>query len=431
MMASIDQTIVATALPALREDLGAPITWSGWTITIYALGQVVVMPLAGKLSDLYGAKRIFLGAAMLFGVASLLCGLAGNIYLLVALRAVQAIGGGAFMPAASGMVARQFGRNRGRALGLFTSIFPIGGVIGPVLGGIIVTYSSWRVIFLVNVPLCVVLISLGLIFFPAHTPRQAGARIDAAGAGLLAGALLGIMFAITELGETGSVLSPRVLLPSVAGLAALTLFLRHAKRADDPFVSTRLLVGRGFGTMNVINFLYGAAALGFSAFVPLYALDRYGIQPLEAGTLLTARAVGMICVAGLAVLALRRTGYRLPMGMGLATIVVGLVMTVIPAQYGSPYSWLAVASALTGLGMGMSAPAANNATLRFAHGQIAGVAGLRGMFRQAGAITSISIATAAMAQSSDPGRTLGIAFLALAACLVLVLPLVFRVPEDG
>ena len=102
-MASVDQTIVATALPSIQRDLGAQVNWSSWTITVYALGQVMVMPLAGKIGDQFGRKQIFLGAAVLFTAASLCCGLADNIYLLIVLRAIQAIGGGAFMPSATGL----------------------------------------------------------------------------------------------------------------------------------------------------------------------------------------------------------------------------------------------------------------------------------------------------------------------------------------
>jgi MFS family permease len=119
-MAAIDQTIVSTALGTMQRDLHAAINWSTWTITIYALGQILVMPVAGALSDIYGRKRIFLGAVVVFTVASLCCGLSTNIYELVTLRAVQAIGGGAFMPSATGIVSDQFGTNRDRAIGMFS-----------------------------------------------------------------------------------------------------------------------------------------------------------------------------------------------------------------------------------------------------------------------------------------------------------------------
>src|SRR5258708_5143842 len=127
MMASVDQTIVATALPSLQRDLHAQVNWSSWTLTIYALGQILVMPLAGKLGDQYGRKKIFLGAAVLFTTASLCCGFASNIFLLIVLRGIQAIGGGAFMPTATRIVAQQFGPEPDRALGLFSTVFPPGG----------------------------------------------------------------------------------------------------------------------------------------------------------------------------------------------------------------------------------------------------------------------------------------------------------------
>ena len=130
LMASVDANIVATALPAIQHDLHAPVNWAGWTITIYSLGQALIMPVAGRISDQFGRKKVFVGAAVLFTAASLACALANNIVLLVALRAIQSIGGGAFMSSATGIVADNFGRGRDRALGMFTSILPIGGSSG-------------------------------------------------------------------------------------------------------------------------------------------------------------------------------------------------------------------------------------------------------------------------------------------------------------
>src|ERR1700684_4110856 len=133
-MASIDQTIVATALPAIEKELHAAINWSAWTISVYALGQVIAMPMAGKISDMYGRKTVFMVSAAIFTVSSLCCGLAPNIGLLLLARCVQALGGGAFMPSATGIVSDHFGDQRDRAVGMFTSIFPIGGIVGPVGG---------------------------------------------------------------------------------------------------------------------------------------------------------------------------------------------------------------------------------------------------------------------------------------------------------
>src|SRR6201995_3691477 len=198
-MVSVDQTIVATALTAIQRELHTQINWSSWTITIYSLGQVVAMPMAGKLSDMFGRKRVFLIAVMVFPVASLCCGFAGNIYLLIIFRGIQALGGGAFMPSATGIVADHFGAQRDRAVGMFTSIFPIGGIVGPIIGGIFVSYWSWRGIFLVNVPIGVALIGLVIKFIPASSERVSR-RIDVRGIIILTVLILSAMFGITYLG---------------------------------------------------------------------------------------------------------------------------------------------------------------------------------------------------------------------------------------
>jgi len=437
MMASIDQTIVATALPTLQRDLHTQVNWSSWTITIYALGQILVMPLAGKVGQQFGRKRIFLGAVILFTAASLCCGLAGNIYLLIALRGVQAIGGGAFMPSATGIVAQMFGRDRDRALGLFSSIFPIGGIIGPVLGGVFVTYWTWRGIFLVNVPIGLVLLTLGGIFIP-HSPRQRDQSLDIRGVLLLGATLLSAMLGLAYLGSAQpgagvvthvSPVSPDFLVPEGVAVVALVGFVRHSARAPAPFISIRFLTGTGFGVMNLLNFLFGSAALGFAALVPLYAEQRYGLRSLEAGTLLTARAIGMIAVAGLAVFLLRRTGYRWPMMAGFGLTAVGLVAMSVAPPVLSAYAWLAVAAGICGVGMGVCTPAANNATLQLAPEQAAAVAGLRGMFRQSGAITAVSITAAVLARSAHPGIAQAHVFEVFAAILILALPLILAVPE--
>ena len=429
-MASVDQTIVATALPAIEKELHATINWSGWTISVYALGQVIAMPMAGKISDMYGRKKVFIISAALFTVASLCCGFASNITLLLAARFIQALGGGAFMPSATGIVSDHFGEQRDRAVGMFTSIFPIGGIVGPVLGGLFVSYWSWRGIFLVNVPIGIVLILLTAKFIPASAIRPAS-RIDVTGILLLAGLIATGMFGITYLGSGDVPFYSPVFLGCLACAVALGFgFVRHSKTFAAPFVPYRLLRGRGFGIMNLINYLYGAAALGFAALVPLYAADRYGIAALASGTLLTARAVGMIAVAGVAALALRRTGYRWPMIAGFVVLAGGLVMMAVPAAI-SPYAWLAIGAGLTGFGMGLSVPATNNASLQLAPDQVAAIAGLRGMFRQSGAITAVSVTTAVIARS--PAAQAGImqahVFLVFAGMLLLMLPLVKFVPE--
>ena len=139
LMITIDSTIVATALHALQQDLHASVGWVGWTMTAYSFGFVLMLPLSAKLSIQFGHRKIFLLSVATFTVASLLCGLANNIYLLIVFRALQAIGGAGITPSVTGIIVKHFGRARDRFLGLFGSFFAIGGMIGPIFGGIFVT----------------------------------------------------------------------------------------------------------------------------------------------------------------------------------------------------------------------------------------------------------------------------------------------------
>jgi len=428
-MAAVDGTIVATALPAIQHDLGASVIWSGWTISIYALGQALTMPVAGRISDQFGRKKVFVLSVVLFTVASLCCGAASNIYLLVLLRAVQSIGGGAFMPSATGIVADHFGAGRDRALGMFTSILPIGGIFGPIAGGLFTDFWSWRGVFLVNVPIGIVLFVLAVKFVPGGAPRAAS-RVDMRGVALLGLMVLAAMFGVTYLGSAQiSLLDPVFLVcEALAGLAAV-LFIRHAKRHQAPFIPFELMRGRGFGIMNFVNLCIGAFTIGLGSLVPLYAQARFGINSVAAGILLTARAAGSIGVAALTVMVMRRTGHRTPMMAGFVVSAVGLAAMVLPPHGVSPYLWLTISTGVTGIGNGMSVPSSNNAGLQLAPEQAAAIAGLRGLFRQGGAIVAISITTAIVARSGDPGMSLAHVFLVYSVFMIAVLPLLVRVPD--
>ncbi len=270
---------------------------------------------------------------------------------------------------------------------------------------------------------------LGAIVIP-DIARRPDRHLDIGGVVLLGATLLAAMLGIGYLGGASSgLLSVYFVIPECVAVAAAALFVRHSGRAQSPFISLRFLTGRGFGVMNLLNFLYGSAVLGFAPLVPLYAQDRYGLPALAAGTLLTARALGMIATAGLSVYLLRRTGYRWPIAVGFALSAIGLVGTALSPHGLSTYAWLGVTTAVCGIGMGISTPASNNATLQLAPEHAAAVAGLRGMFRQSGAISAVSITSAIVARSADPGLAQAHVFVIFAATLVAALPLACLVPE--
>jgi EmrB/QacA subfamily drug resistance transporter len=432
LMSSLDGTIVATALHAIQDGLHTSINWTSWVITAYSVGLVLALSLAGKLSDQFGRRRFFLVSVVVFAGASLCCGLADNIYLLIALRAVQAAGGAGFTPSATGIITENFGQARDKAVGLFGSIFPIGSMIGPIFGGLFVSYWSWRGIFFVNVPIGILLVVCCLRYVPRDPEREDRARrpIDLTGMVLLGVGALALMLGISYLGEAGaSAASPLFVAPMAAGLLGLALFGRHIRRVADPFIAPRLVAGRGFGAVNVINILYGGAVAGLLALVPLYAVDRYHISPLGSGTVLTAEGVAVIALSSLAAMALRRTGYRWPMYIGSAITAVGVAGLAIHPGGLSPYAWLALTACVIGIGTGLSSPASRNAGLQLAPDQSAALAALRSTGRMVGQIAVVSITTTIIAQSASPGELQAKVFVVFAVLLVICLPVIAQVPE--
>jgi MFS family permease len=432
LMSSLDGTIVATALHTISRSLNASINWTSWVITAYSVGMVSALSLAGKFSDRFGRRRFFLASVTVFAAASLCCGLAGNIYLLIALRAVQAAGGAGFTPSATGIIADNFGEARDKAVGLFGSIFPIGAMIGPIFGGLFVSYWTWRGIFFVNVPISIAGVICCLRYVPRDPEQDVSSRrpVDVTGLALLGTGTLSAMLGVCYLGQAGaSAASPLFLVPVLGGVTLLALFGRHIRRVPAPFIAPRLIAGRGFGAVNVVNILYGGAVTGMLALVPLYAVDRFHISPLGSGTVLTAEGVAVISLSVLAAMALRRTGYRWPLYIGSGLIAIGYAGIGSAPPGISHYLWLALAAAVIGVGTGVSSPAGRNACLQLAPDQSAALAALRTTGRQVGQIAAVSVTTTIIAQSADPGPLLARVFIAFAGLCAVTLPVIARIPE--
>jgi EmrB/QacA subfamily drug resistance transporter len=424
-MVSIDGTIVATALHTLTRELHTTLTWSTWTITVYQLGQIVSLPIAGRLSDSLGRRRMFLVYVSVFTASSLLAGLATNIYVLIALRFTQALGGGGLMPSTMGVVADLFPRDRDRWLGLVASFFPIGALAGPTLGGLIVTYATWRAIFFINVPVGIVVLVLLWFLLPAS--RAVSVRIDLLGAALLGAALLTVMFGLNQFGDRGPG-SPLPWVLLVAGVLLVVAFLAQERRAQQAILPPPLLRRPAFAIVNGINVVYGAAAFGIFTLVPLYAQLAYGLSPLAAGSLLSVRAIGMAGLSVTSSMLLSRVGYRAPMVLGFLILAAGLTLISLPPATG-PYTWLGISALVCGIGVGIAGPPSNNAAVQLMPDQVAAISGLRAMFRQTGGIIAITLAAVAVGSGPGEAQALGHMFLVFAVLTVLLVPAIFGVPE--
>jgi MFS family permease len=434
LMMSLDSTIVATALDAIQQGLHTSINLAAWTLTAYSFGFVLMLPVSGKLADRFGRRQVFLASVVVFTLASLGCAMAGNIYILILLRAVQAGGGAGFTPTVTGIIVEHFGSARDRYVSLFGSIFPIGAMIGPIFGGYFVGYWSWRDIFYVNVPIGLLIVLFAMRFIPHDPVRTKGkeSSMDLTGVALLGCGLLAGMVAVSALGASHS---SEDLWPSLAlllfAVAMVAVFLRHIRRAKTPFIAPRLIYGRDFGAVNLVNMTYSGIVIGAMALIPLYAISRYDIGVLQSGTLLTAQGLAALVCSLLAVAALRRTGYRRPLYLGSVITVIGFVLLALPPVLGSsPYVWLACAACLLGAGNGAINPATRNAGLQLAPESSSMLAALRTLSLQIGSIATISVVTAILSYHGDTGRTLAWVFVFLAVLRVLAIPLARWVPEQ-
>ena len=430
--------MVTVAIPQIIVDLDAPLRWIGWVVTIYTLSSAVAMPVAGKLADEWGGRRVFSIALVLFAVASLGSALAPNVYLLILARLLQGLVGGALNATAFGLIGEAFPHNRARAIGMISSVLPIGTLLGPNVGGVIVEHLGWRWTFALNFPAGLIIAMLGAVFLPRAATRPVGA-IDFLGAGLLAAAISSFIYAFTELSKQNASPNPAVLVACLAltGLAGAAFF-RRERRTANPIIDMELLLRREFIATNALNFLYGVTLLGLFAFIPLYLQTAYAMSPSESGFLLTPRALAMSGTSVLAAMMLPRTGYRAPIGAGLAVMGIGAIIlsrgvhepVLLGLQF-SDFFYTAAVMTLIGLSYGMVGPALNNAAIELAPDRIASISGLRGTFRSLGGAVGTAVIVLVITRAASTEQGLELAFLGLGIVSVATVLLVLGIADPA
>ena len=439
LMASIDGTITVVALPQLTDSLQASLSWVGWTLTSYQLVQIVMYPLAGQLSDMFGRRRVFLFCVTTFTVSSLLCGLAPNVFVLIVFRAVQAVGGGGLLPSVIGLIADQYREHRAQAIGLISSIMPIGSIIGPNLGGLLLENWSWRAMFFINVPIGIVLI-LGFLFLMPGAESEAMTKrlhVDALGLLQFIGAIVSLMYGMTLIADDPSqAFNPLVWTLFVFSIVLVVAFVRHARGTANAIMEYDLLVGRPFLAANLYNFLFGAVTMGFYSFIPFYAVVKYGLSPFESAAVLTPRAVVVMATSAVASVYVKQLGYRVPMLIGM--LFVGGTFVLMAQGWSSVnlgviaiqgFWLLAIILSIGGLGMGMASPASSNAAIDQAPDKAASITGIRGVFRLAGGTISISCIVLALSFFQDQAAGLDMIFMVFTGVLLVTVPLVLLIPE--
>jgi EmrB/QacA subfamily drug resistance transporter len=324
-IALLDGTVVNVALPTIQRALGGGLAGQQWVVNSYLLTLGSLILVGGSLGDLYGERRVFALGVIGFGVASLLCALAPSIGFLIAARALQGVASALLTPASLAVIVNTFPESeRGKAIGSWTAWGTIAGVVGPLLGGELLAIGSWRLIFLINIPLVIACAGLIMVVIPAPAPRERGGRrVDVPGALLCAGGLGATVFALIEqprLGWSG------VLVPLLAGIALLVAFLVYEARARDPMLALALFRHRNFSAGNIETFsMYAGLAILFF-FLVLFLQQIGGYTPLESGLALLPVTIVMFFASRRFGALADRYGPRLFMGAGPMVCAVGLLL---------------------------------------------------------------------------------------------------------
>jgi len=317
----LDMTITNVALPTLAKDFTATTTTIQWVVTGYLLSLAVFIPVSGWAGDRFGTKRIFMFALFLFTAGSLLCGLAWSIESLIAFRVLQGAAGGMLTPVGTAMLFRAFPpAERAIASAVLSIPIVVAPASGPVLGGYLVEYQSWRWIFLINIPVGITGLLVAAAFLREEKQAQPG-QLDAPGL-LLAGAgLASVMYALAEAGSRG-LDDGRVAVFGTAGLAMLAVFTFVELRTAEPMIDVRLFRDKLFRAANVVQFMGYGGMLGALFLLPLLLQAEMGMGPLESGLTMFPQAIGVFMMVQPAARLYRRFGPRRLMMAGMAGVML-------------------------------------------------------------------------------------------------------------
>lgn len=341
LVSSMDTTIINTTMPVVADELGGRELYA-WTFAVYMIFSTVAAPIAGRLSDMFGRKRLFGAGIIFFMLGSVLCGLADNMVQLVIFRAVQGLGAGFMMPFPNIIAGDLFSiEQRGKIQAFFSAMWGLSAVLAPVLGGVFVQYLSWRWIFYVNVPVCIVSFLLLLPYKEVYEPRPA--KVDGLGAVIFSAGISLILLT--------TVVDENLVLYGAGGVVLLFVFYWYEKRHQSPIVPLSMLKNRPIAWMIVNSFLACGALFGTSSFIPLF-LQEEGYSITMSGVPLFGHSIGWMAVAVYAGKWIIRWGYRRLLIIGNSVLVVsGLMLALLSEGKGLAYA--TVAMTIEGVAFGL------------------------------------------------------------------------------
>ncbi|MEG0774099.1 MFS transporter [Clostridium sp.] len=359
---ALDSGIVSPARTVMANSLSISASDSIWIITIYTLAYAVSMPLAGKLSDRYGKKKLFTFSIIIFGIGSLLCGLSnyyGGFSFLLISRVIQALGGGGIIPIATAFVAESFPpEKRGAALGLVGGIYGIANVLGPTAGSFLLDIagtSNWGILFLINVPICIMVV-IASFRIKDESEKKPSTKMDITGSFVVTALILCLMYALTNLkfhDFANSIKATNVYPYLIAFLILLPIFLFVEKRAEDPVINLKYFTSREIALTLAIGFMTGAGMMGI-IFIPQFGENVLKIKTGSGGYLVTLMAVFAGFCAPFGGKLIDKFSAKFILVLGFSCMFIGtLVMATLAISYPSIYT-LGLGLAFIGFGMGFT-----------------------------------------------------------------------------
>ena len=356
-LSSLDQTIVGTATPRIIADLGGFAHYT-WLATAYMVTSTIVLPITGKLTDMYGRKYFYTAGIAIFILGSLLCGLSQTMTQIIIFRGLQGVGGGIIMANAFTVIGDLFPpAERGKYIGLVTAVFGVSSVIGPTLGGFITDSFSWHWIFYINIPLGIITIILFIVFFPHFRQDNLEHKIDYAGITALVLAVVPLMLALSWGGTEYPWLSVPVIGMFALSAAAIVAFPIIEGKSEEPIIPLHIFKNPIVAISISITFLSGIGMFGSIIFIPLFFQGVLGLSATTSGSFLMPMMLSQVIASFISGQLLARTGghYRLQGIFGLAIMALGLALLsrVTPE---TSYASAVVNIALIGFGLGITMP---------------------------------------------------------------------------
>ncbi|WP_127793207.1 MFS transporter [Agromyces sp. LHK192] len=387
---AIDATILATAVPSVVGDLGE-FDQFPWLFSVYLLAQAVSVPIYSKLADTVGRKPIVLIGVGLFLVGSILCAFAWNMTALIVFRVIQGLGAGAAAPMSMTIIGDLYTvAERAKVQGYIASVWAISSVVGPALGGVFSQFASWRWIFLVNIPLCLVA-GWALIRFYRESVERRRHHIDYAGAALLTVGLTAVMLGLLEGGNAWAWASPQSIGCFAVGAAALVGFVLVERRAAEPILDLRIFRRRLIASTTLVSLGVGALLTGVTSFVPSYLETAIGVVPLLSGLAVAALTLGWPLSASLSGRLYLRIGFRSTAVIGSVIATAGAVALAVSAPYPSPWIVAAIAFVM-GFGLGwVAAPTLIAAQASVDWNERGVVTGTNAFARSAGSALGVAV----------------------------------------